>query len=142
MVIVASRKKATAPQGGRPSGYSPALAEEICMRLMAPLSLNKLCQMDDMPSRDTVCRWLIQYPEFRAQYQTATEVRLDLLVDETVDIADAIALDAVDVSSAKLRIDTRWRMAERMAPRKYGVKQQLDLNTNVMSHEQALELLK
>jgi hypothetical protein len=140
---VASRKKAEAPnKGGRPTKYSPELAELICVRLMTPLSLNKLCQMDDMPSRDTVCRWLIQYPEFRAQYQTATEVRLDLLVDETVDIADADALEAVDVSHAKLRIDARWRMAERMAPRKYGPKQQMDLNTNTLSHEQALEYLK
>jgi len=140
---VASRKKAEAPKkGGRPTKYSPELAELICVRLMTPLSLNKLCQMDDMPSRDTVCRWLIQHPEFRAQYQTATEVRLDLLVDETVDIADEKAQEAVDVSHAKLRIDARWRMAERMAPRKYGPKQQMDLNTNTLSHEQALEYLK
>lgn len=141
---MASRKKdpASDKKGGRPTLYSPELAELICVRLMTPLSLNKLCQMADMPSRDTVCRWLIQYPEFRAQYQTATEVRLDLLVDETVDIADEKAADAVGVSSAKLRIDARWRMAERMAPRKYGPKQQMDLNTNTLSHEQALDYLK
>ena len=126
---------------GRPTLYSKAMAERICAGLMEPCSLNKLCKRDGMPSRAIVMRWITSNEEFRLAFQSAMAVRIDLIVDETLDLADSAVEDPAAISKAKLQIDSRWRMAERLAPRKYGLKQQIEQTTTQLTHEQWLEAL-
>ncbi|MNZ59317.1 hypothetical protein D3C78_773510 [compost metagenome] len=126
---------------GRPTTYSAEMAERICAALMEPCSLNRLCKRPGMPARAVVCRWLIRHEEFRLAYQAAMAVRIDLVVDETLDIADDAEPDPAAISKAKLMIDSRWRMAERLAARKYGIKQQVETSVTQLTHEQWLEHL-
>ena len=94
-----------------------------------------------MPHLATVMRWLGANKEFREQYARARELQAEFIFDQMAEIADDgtndwMASNAPDcegykfnsehVSRSKLRIDTRKWMLAKMAPRKYGDKQQID----------------
>lgn len=122
---------------GRPTIYSDELAQTICECLMVGMSLRKICELDDMPAISTVMQWLASNKsDFMEQYAHARQVQAEYLLDELIDIAD----DSVDdyeimngeerlnqehIQRAKLRIDTRKWNIEKLAPKKYGAKQQL-----------------
>ena len=52
---------------GRPSSYSPALADRICSRLSDAESLRAICREAGMPSVRTVLTWAATRPDFRRQ---------------------------------------------------------------------------
>jgi len=121
--------QAIALRGGRPSIYNENCAERICELLASGVSLNKICQRDDMPGISTVSRWIEEKPLFRAKYALAREKQADAIFDECLDIADEAAndilyddngqamLNNVAVQRAKLRIDTRMRIAGKLNAR-------------------------
>lgn len=125
-------------KGGRPTIYSAELAQVICESLMVGMSLRKICELDGMPAISTVMQWLASGKDgFMEQYAHARQVQAEYLLDELIDIAD----DSVDdyeivngeerlnqehIQRAKLRIDTRKWNIEKLAPKKYGAKQQLE----------------
>lgn len=138
---------------GRPSGYTPELGERICDLLVlgedgeTPMSLRAVCRRDDMPDLKTVMRWLKANDAFRQQYADARELQQELSHDDIVEIADNATDDVIfltdedesgegarpaikhsAIQRARLQIDTRkWIMA-RMAPKKYGDRQAVDLD--------------
>ena len=99
-----------------------------------------------MPCKRTVCYWLAdqeKYPQFFHQYVRAREIQAEIQADEMADIADdgsndwtpkyddegsltAYALNGEHVQRSKLRIETRRWNAERLLPKRYGSKQQID----------------
>lgn len=119
----------------RPLSYSPEIAERICEELAKCGSLRAVCRMEGMPDRTTVTRWIVDDVDgFAAKYARAKDVGIDEFVEETIEIADeepAVlangGTDTGDVQHAKLRIETRRWLAERMAPRKYGVLNKMEL---------------
>lgn len=122
---------------GRPSDYTPELADRLCEQLAEGKSLRKVCQADDMPSLSTVFRWLRVHPEFQQQYVRAKEEAADLFADEIVEIADDASgdfipgkdgpvLDSEHVQRSKLRIDARKWIASKLKPKKYGDKLEVD----------------
>jgi hypothetical protein len=126
--------------GGRPTDYSPELAEEIFTRIIDGESLRDITEADDgMPHRTTILRWLAKHDEFRTQYAIAKELQAEGDLDDIVKIADDSSADfgfketsdasgasakpvflAEHVNRARLRIDTRMKRAEKMHPKKYG----------------------
>lgn len=102
-----------------------------------------------MPDRQTVYNWLTENrgeekddegrvitAGFFDHYTRAREIGIDEIMDETMEIADdglndfveiemkkggtKVIFDKEAVMRSKLRVDTRHRYAENMAPRKYG----------------------
>jgi hypothetical protein len=61
------------PKRGRPSLYSPEIAEEICERLASGESMRRICQDEHMPGRRTVEGWMDADPDFRAKCARARE---------------------------------------------------------------------
>ena len=119
---------------GRPSLYSPALADSICNQLSQGESLRTICARDGMPETVTVYRWLEKDEAFQAKYAHARSIGIDMLADEILEIADRPsatldngATDTGDVAHRKLQIDTRKWYLSKLAPKKYGDKQQLDI---------------
>lgn len=125
---------------GRPSDYTPELAERVLEAISTTSrGLDFICQANDgFPSARTVHRWLEQHDSFRQSYVRARERQADLIFDECLEIADDSSGDTKIVGSdenerevcdtefvqrAKLRIETRMRMAGKLAPKKYGDKQ-------------------
>ena len=129
---------------GRPSGFTTAIADEICERIAStPRGLDFICSQDDsFPSARTVHLWLNQHPEFLQSYLRARERQAALLMDESLEIADDASSDTKTlkradgteyevcdsewISRSKLRVDTRMRMAGKLDPKKWGERQTLE----------------
>lgn len=125
------------PPTGRPSTYTPEVADAICDRIAEGASLRAICADEAMPGRTTVNRWLREKAEFRDQYARAREEQAEHLLDEILEIADDATNDFMTItkgdvsyevenkewtSRSKLRVDTRkWAMSK-LAPKKYGDK--------------------
>ncbi|WP_286707975.1 hypothetical protein [Psychrobacter sp. UBA2514] len=130
-------------KGGRPTIYSEELAQVICESLMVGMSLRKICELDGMPAISTVMQWLASGKDgFMEQYAHARQVQAEYLLDELIDIADDSAddyeivngeerLNQEHIQRAKLRIDTRKWNIEKLAPKRYGSKQQIESNVNL-----------
>jgi hypothetical protein len=132
---------------GRPSLYSPALAHEICERLSTGQSLASVCEGKGMPNVATVFRWLEKEASFRDLYTHARDNMAHAIFDECLMIADAAKGDMaedgtpnnVNVQRAKLRIDTRFRMAGKLNPKVYSDRMEqlgavpVTINNNTMN---------
>lgn len=130
---------------GRPTDYTPALAEEICDAIAThPLSLNKLCEKNPhWPVPRSIYRWLSKYPIFSQMYASAKICQVSPLVEEIIDIADDCSKDTIYsekgescdtewVNRSRLRVDTRKWFAAKLVPRLYG--------DNVLAQELAREM--
>ena len=115
---------------GRPSKYSDELAEKICEKIANGRSLRSICAEDGMPSAVTVCKWLSENEEFSKQYARAREEQADYFAEEIIEIADSAEAESAAVSKAKLQIDARKWAASKIAPKKYGDKQEIDVKSS------------
>lgn len=121
----------------RPKDFTQEIADELCRRLAECGSLRRVCVSSDMPLERTVRLWVVQNEEFATAYARAKEMGIDSFVEETLDIADdgsndwmennspsnpGYVLNGEHSSRSKIRIETRRWLAERMLPKKYGVK--------------------
>lgn len=122
---------------GRPSKYTPALADEICTLLAEGKSVRTVADIDGMPVASTIFKWLREIPEFSEQYDKAKEESADALVAEMLDIASempmiyeanadgqmvATKLDSAGVARNRLRVDTIKWYASKLKPKRFGDK--------------------
>lgn len=109
---------------GRPTKYTDKLASEICNRLAAGESLRSICRTEDMPPESTIRGWVVDDVKgFSAQYARARDLGLDCMADEILDIADD---DTEHPARTKIRFDARRWYLSKLAPKRYGEKQQLE----------------
>ncbi|PCK86353.1 terminase small subunit protein [Rhizobium sophoriradicis] len=128
---------------GRPTKFTLSLADIICERIADGESLRSICRDEAMPDKATVFRWLASDDDFATKYVRAREAQADALVDEMIDIADDGANDWMEKHNAagettgwqengealrrsQLRISTRQWIAEKLKPKKYGAKVELE----------------
>lgn len=121
------------------STYTDEIANEICSRLVDGKSLKKICEMEDMPSKATVFKWLSENEVFSDKYARARESQADTLADEIIDIADDGENDTYEddegnvrtnqdvIARSRLRVDARKWIASKLKPKKYGDKIQTDI---------------
>ncbi len=108
---------------GRPSSYSPQLADLICNRIEAGEALFKICENEGFPDRATVFRWCAQNEEFRNRYARARLIQAEVMADELLTIADTSTPEYYNV--ARLRVDTRKWILSKVLPKVYGDAMQL-----------------
>lgn len=120
---------------GRPSAYTPKLAAEICERLAEGESLRAICRDEWMPSTSMVMRWALQIDQFREQYAHARELGFDTMAEDIIDIVDeqpgtldSGATDSGEVANKRLRFDARRWYLSKLAPKKYGDRQAVELS--------------
>ena len=132
---------------GRPSLYSDAMAHDICTRLSTGQSLASICEAEHMPNVATVFRWLEREASFRDLYTHARDCMAHAIFDQCLVIADDAIGDMsddgtpnnVNVQRAKLRIDTRFRMAGKLNPKVYSDRMEqlgsapVTINNNTMN---------
>ena len=111
---------------GRPTDYSPELADRICAELGKGRSLKRICADDWAPSTTAVYEWIQIHREFADKYARAREVQAETMADELIDLSDL----AEDVQKARLQIDTRKWVAAKLLPKKYGERQQIEHSTD------------
>lgn len=136
-----AKDKKPAKKTGRPSIYSEELAAKICQRLTEGESLRSICLDEAMPAMSTVFVWLKQDKVFVEQYARARDIQADYLAESIVDIADeeiatikrgegdeeVIAFDSTAVARNRLRVDARKWYASKLAPKKYGDRQHVEM---------------
>jgi hypothetical protein len=118
--------------------FSQELADRILDLMAEGNDLTTICKMENMPSQRTVRRWVHLHTEFGEAYGKARVMLADFYLDQAIAIADdakddwltddkgRMRVDNEAVARSRLRVDTRIRLAEKLAPNKYGVKQQLE----------------
>ncbi len=134
-------KTAKAKKTGRPTKYTPTLAESICESMSSGESLTSICSAEGMPKRTTVVGWQGQHDEFATSYARARIAYADAIFDEAIEIADDASgdwttrtkngenvrvVDHENIQRARLRVETRMKAAAKINPAKYGDK--LDVN--------------
>lgn len=115
-------------KGGAPSKYTEELGREIASRISEGQSLSSICKMPHMPDITTIYEWIGKQPTFSLIYARAREQAAHTLFDQMIDIADDSSADLLEdgtpnnaaIARARLQIDTRARVAGKLAPRVYG----------------------
>lgn len=121
--------------------YTKELAETICERLAAGESLISICRDPNMPSDWTVRKWALDGVDgFDLAYARARDLGYDRVGDELIALADETRIGTITtvkpngvetktadmVERARLQIETRKWVLERMLPKKYGNKVQTE----------------
>jgi terminase small subunit-like protein len=104
--------------GGRPSLYTPELAQRFCDRLGAGELGIEIVQEPEMPDIATIRRWREAHPEFRAAYAHAREMQAQACAERAV--ISGRKATAEDAGAARVRFDAdRW-LAAKLDPKNYG----------------------
>ena len=121
--------------------YDAELAAKVLDLLAQSGSLRRVCR-ELRVSRNSIIPWVVDNTEgFGDAYARAKEHGIDTLVEETLDIADdgsndymetehGPALNSESIQRSKVRVETRRWLAERLAPRRYGLRQGLDVTSS------------
>lgn len=141
---------------GRPSKFTPELADEIVRRLSAGEPLRQICRDDHMPNWTVVYDWQKTRPDLSQRIAQARELGEDAIAQECLEIADnarndwmeshgqdgetAYKLNGEHVQRSKLRIETRLKLLAKWNPRKWGEK--VDLNHGVQPENPLATLLQ
>lgn len=103
---------------GRPTKYSPELADIICECLIEGLSLRRICEEDAFPTRSTVLRWLDLHPDFATKYARARLMQADLMDDLILEAAANVTPETAQ--AVRVQIGAyQWRAAK-LKPKVYG----------------------
>lgn len=151
--MVAAKKKVAKPAKapvvaklpvGRPTKNTPELRQEICDRLSKGEPLAQICRDAWMPHDNKVREWMAKDAEFSGAIAHARELGFDVIAGDCLRIADdgtndymekltadgviAPSLNAEHIQRSKLRVETRLKLLAKWDPKRYGERQQVDVN--------------
>lgn len=128
---------------GRPSDFTPEIADAICERLSKGEPLAHICRDETMPAVRTVSDWKKAHADFSADFARAREEGFDAIAAECLDIADDVSRDdkwigtesgdervvpdTEWISRSKLRVETRLKLLAKWDPKRYGEKLQQEI---------------
>lgn len=108
------------PRLGRPSEYTPEMADLICQRVRECGTLLEAVEKHrELPASPTIYRWLSQNEDFRAKYTRVREDVMEMWADEIVAVANDSTLEPND---RRIKIDTKKWLMSKIAYRRYGDK--------------------
>ena len=111
------------------SVFDEEIAAAVLALVRGGLGLATACRKDGRVSEGTFRSWVSSDAGgLSSRYASARDERADVLAEELVDIADK----AVDANIARLQIDARKWYASKVAPKKYGDKQQVELSGDMV----------
>lgn len=139
-------QKGHRPLGQAVTTYTEKMGERIAGLLAGmPRGLKWMCEnVPDLPNYNTVCGWEDRYQDFAKLLATARRKQALMLIDECLEIADDAShdrimvmvkgeprevIDLAGIARAKIRIDTRVRVAKMFDPTRFG--DRLDLTARV-----------
>ena len=129
---------------GRPTDYTPELADTICAKLAEGESMRSISREESMPCCSTLFLWLRTHKEFSEQYAKAKQESHNAWFEEIMDISDdgsndwmernnkdgeciGYELNGEAIQRSRLRVDTRKWALSKLMPKKYGDKLQTEL---------------
>lgn len=121
--------------------FNQKTAGAICEAVANGQTVREVCAGEGMPTERTVYRWLAENEPFCQQYARAREAQMDRMADELLEIADDSSNDYMlrkqgddeievanqeHIQRSRLRVDTRKWLMSKLAPKKYGERQQVE----------------
>ncbi len=108
--------------------------EYIIERIAEGDTLRQICKQKQWPY-SAVARKIASEPEFNTSYEAALAIHADDIAQDTLEISDETkeATDGTQVSSAKLRVDTRLKLASRWNRQRYGEIPSVNINAQAGS---------
>jgi hypothetical protein len=145
MLMTKRRKGKPSRPRGRPTVRTQALEDAILGWLMDGRSLSDFCQQTGKPDRRTVNRWKLEDAAFLSRINAAKAIGCHAMGDDILAIADTpvegqrIEEQQIEgengekliqrkvhredmLGHRKLRIEARWRLMQKWAPKEYGNK--------------------
>lgn len=95
----------------------PGVVAVIVQRVAEGERLKRICESRGWPYA-VVAQWVSEREEVSKAYERALRIAADEFGQETVEIADGA--DGESVGVAKLRVDTRFKLASRLYRDRYG----------------------
>lgn len=130
--------------GGRPTIYTPELAEKIFTAIATtPHGLKKICADNEfMPDHQTVKNWIVDKDGFFARYLEAKEKQAIAITENMIEEADNLLPISEEINrfTARFRFH-QWHLSK-LAPKQFGDKKEIKQEMNVSVHEQDLQALK
>lgn len=140
---------------GRPSMYTPELAQKICKAIATSTdSLKKICGRNaDFPCKETIHEWKYDFPEFANLYAKAKREQADLFAEEILDISDddyddmfqgehGMVPNSARIQRHRLRVDSRKWIACKLLPKVYGDRSTNESTVTIINPADALKELK
>ena len=103
----------------------PLTKDIIISRVADGETLKGVCKSRQWPY-SMVAQWIVENPEIAQAYEGALALWGDALAQETIEIADNADPDMIQ--HAKLRVDTRTKLASRLNRNRYGETPQVQIN--------------
>ena len=101
----------------RPHPLDPGILEALQERLIAGESITRICEDSAMPTKAAVYLTMAKDPAFKTGIAHAREAQQEAIIDETIDIADAVDPEKRGaVEKARLQIWARQWRAAKLAP--------------------------
>ena len=117
---------------GAPTVFDQDKCDYICAKVASGQSLHSICKEPGMPSISSVLLWVVdgKHKEFSEQYRMAREAAGYAHADRIIDCIDKVGTDpeegGLDYRDAKVMMDGLKWAAERMSPKAYGPKQDIN----------------
>lgn len=105
---------------GRPSSYTPEIAEGICELVALGSNLERICKEDGQPDKASVYKWFRLHPEFFNDYTRAREMRAETRSDRIDGYCAMVLSGELGPNEARVIIDTEKWQAGKESPKKYG----------------------
>lgn len=118
---------------GRPSKYTPELADKICEMITTGSTLGQVSAAPGMPHVGTILRWVAEKEDFREIYARARDSAADLFESKIIEAAEMVTGETAQAD--RVKIDALKWVAARRAPRRYG-----DRVNQVMTGEDGKDL--
>lgn len=126
---------------GRPSIKTPELCEEICALVVQGKAIASIGEMEGMPEARTIWMWLNRDEEFFLSYTRAIQARALIHAERIDELAEKAMRGEIPPDAARVAIDAKKWTAQRLLPKLYGEKQQVEA-TVTHTHTLHLEALK
>ena len=108
-----------------PKQYRQDALDYICDQVAEGRKLVEICEDDKIPPASVVKLWLTRNEEFNKRYIKAFSVFLTLDAPNIIAIADGDDNPEETTTRSQLRVTTRLRLLEKLAPEHFGDKIQV-----------------
>jgi hypothetical protein len=119
---------------GRPSIYTEALRDEICLRIAGGESVRKISKDPGMPTDTTIFNWLSN-PDFFEHYVRARSAQGHRFAEKIGELGDRVVEGNLDPEVVKAAVQCYKWCAEKLAPKSFSVKNSMDAAENKPSIE-------
>ncbi len=102
------------------------IQDYICQQLALGRSMISICKESDMPCWDTINKYAKKYPAFSDSIARAREAQADYFLDKQIEFTEMAT--AEDYQLRRFQADNLKWVASKLAPKKYGEKQNVEVN--------------